>query len=112
MPRLGAAFGGAWVRSAVAVAVVLCALSPTQALPQQCDDRDAVLELLAEKYREAPVAFGVTNSGGLVELLTSAPDSEGDTWTIVITTPMGLSCLVAAGEGWRALERANPDPES
>jgi hypothetical protein len=66
----------------------------------QCNTRDSVLSLLANKYKEAPVAVGVTNTGGLVEVLSTG---DGNTWTIIVTTPQGMSCLVAAGEGWREL---------
>ncbi len=70
-----------------------------------CIDRDTALKQLARKYQEAPISAGVTNSGGLVEVLTT---SDGSTWTIILTTPQGMSCLVAAGEGWRTLK---PKPE-
>ena len=82
------------------------------ATPQQCNNRDAVLNLLSSKYKEAPVAFGVTNNGGLVEVLKSTPSAKEDTWTIIITTPQGVSCLVAAGEGWKAQEQIALDPET
>lgn len=75
----------------------------------QCNERDQVLELLAKKYKEAPVAAGVTNTGGLVEVLT---DGTGGTWTIIVTTPQGVSCLVAAGEGWRTMEQVAVEPEA
>jgi len=69
----------------------------------QCDERDAVLEFLQQKYKEQPVALGVTHNGGLVEVLTTGDDT---TWSIIVTTPQGMSCLVAAGEGWKVMQRA------
>ena len=75
--------------------------APAEATPAACQQRDDVLKHLAGKYREAPVALGVTNTGGLVEVLSSGEDG---TWTIIVTSPTGLSCLMAAGEGWRPLE--------
>ena len=75
----------------------------------QCNTRDSVLTLLANKYKEAPVAVGVTNTGGLVEVLSTG---DGNTWTIIVTTPQGMSCLVAAGEGWRAVDKAILEPEA
>ena len=85
-------------------------LWPSEAVGQgNCADRDKVLSHLAKKYSEAPIAAGVTTSGGLVEVLT---DEKGNTWTIILTTPQGLSCLIAAGEGWRVLEPADADPEA
>ncbi|MGO1121210.1 hypothetical protein ACTL6U_21140 [Rhodovibrionaceae bacterium A322] len=76
-----------------------------------CNLRDKVLAHLAGKYSEAPVAVGVTSSGALLEVL-STPD--GQTWTVLLTRPDGVSCLLAAGEGWRWLpvEQDLPDPVS
>jgi hypothetical protein len=74
----------------------------------QCDRRDTVLEILQQKYGEQPVALGVTHNGGLVEVLTTG---NGNTWSIIVTTPQGLSCLVSAGEGWRTMPDVSPDPE-
>ncbi len=39
---------------------------------------------------------------------------DGKTWTIIISTPDGQSCLVAAGEGWRAVPKAagSMDPKA
>ena len=84
------------------------AQQPAQA-QQQCDERTKVLGHLANKYREAPVAIGVTSSGGLVEVLSTG---DGNTWTIIVSNPNGVSCLLAAGEGWRALrfDSKNVDP--
>ncbi len=91
--------------SLVAAVLMMTAIAnPLAAQNPQCNERDSVLELLAKKYQESPTAIGVTNTGGLIEILTSAKTS---TWTIIITTPQGMSCLVAAGEGWRNLEQIN-----
>jgi hypothetical protein len=66
-----------------------------------CSPRTDVVGHLAKKYGEAPVAIGVTNKGGLVEVLTTG---DGNTWTIIVSMPNGTSCMVAAGEGWRTME--------
>ena len=58
---------------------------------------------------EAPVAVGVTNNGGLVEVLSTG---DGNTWSMIITSPQGISCLVAAGEGSRLIERIAMGPEA
>lgn len=81
-------------------AVLLGAASGAPAETRQCDTRQNVLGKLARTYKEAPVAVGVTSTGGLVEVLATG---DGDTWTIIVSEPNGLSCLVAAGEGWRKL---------
>ena len=75
---------------------------PSQAAQNPtCDQRKRVIGHLADKYREAPVAIGVTNSGDLVEVLSS---DDGQTWTIIVSTPNGVTCLLATGEGWRAIQ--------
>ncbi len=72
-----------------------------------CKQRGDVLGHLAQKYQELPVAVGVTNRGVLVEVLSTG---DGKTWTIIISSPDGQACMVAAGEGWRALPQADaPD---
>ncbi len=84
-------------------------LAPTEGAAQApCNQRDNVLGHLAQKYQEVPVAIGVTNRGGLVEVLSTG---DGTTWTIIISTPDGQSCLVAAGEGWRAVPKAATEPK-
>ncbi len=84
------------------VAGLMMASSPALAA-KQCDDRDAILKTLASKYSEAPVAIGVTNNGGLVEILTTG---DGKTWTLIMSSPKGPTCLVAAGQGWKKLQQA------
>ena len=74
--------------------------TPALAQLQACYPRATLLSHLAKKYQEAPIAGGITNQGGLVEVLA---DPKSNTWTIIVTTPQGMSCLVAAGEGWRTL---------
>ena len=49
--------------------------------------------------------MGLSNNGGVVEILTSP---EGDTWTIIITMPNGLSFLIAAGENWEKMPLNSP----
>jgi len=65
-----------------------------------CESREAVLEFLSSRYSEAPVAMGVSKDGGLVEILTSGPQA---TFTIIVTMPNGVTCMVAAGDGWESL---------
>ncbi len=65
-----------------------------------CSTRDDLLNRLSDGFSEDPVALGVATSGGVLEVLSSA---SGATWTIIITTPDGQSCLFASGESWQTL---------
>lgn len=77
-----------------------------QSAPVTCRTRDSLLTQLEQKYGEVPVAIGIAG-GALVELLST---EDGMTWTIILTTPKGLSCLIASGEGWRPLAPVAADP--
>jgi len=68
-----------------------------------CIARADMVTRLQGKYAEAPVAIGLSNSGGVIEVLVS-PD--GGTWTIIVTDPQGVSCLMAAGEYWESAKTA------
>ena len=61
------------------------------------NDRTVVVEQLAKSYAEAPRALGITADGAVLELFTAG---EGETWTIVVTLPNGMSRIVATGENW------------
>ncbi len=98
-----------WKTLALGVGFALIASTAMAQAQPQCNERDNVLELLAKKYKETPIAAGVTNTGGLVEVLT---DHKSGTWTIIVTTPQGMSCLVAAGEGWRSMVQVSLEPEA
>ncbi len=102
-------------RAAACVALGLLAvggspLGPDPALaqgaPANCRARDGLLTQLEQKYGEVPVASGVAN-GALIELLTA---KDGMTWTIILTSPKGISCLIASGDGWQPLAPAPTDP--
>tara|TARA_B100000676_G_C17935751_1_gene763464 strand:+ start:107 stop:418 length:312 start_codon:yes stop_codon:yes gene_type:complete len=69
---------------------------------QRCEQRRTVLQYLSNEYSEKPVAMGVAENGGLIEVLTS---HKGNTFTIIVTSPEGETCMVAAGEDWQALIR-------
>ena len=88
-----------WGRLLLASACIV--VSQNAWAQQQCSQRSQVVEHLAKKYQEAQVAVGVTGKGALVEVLTT---KDGNTWSILLTKPDGVSCLVASGEGWRIRE--------
>jgi hypothetical protein len=75
----------------------------------ECDQRSSVIKLLAQRFSESPVAIGVTEQGSLVEVLS---DIDGGTWTIIMTSPQGMSCLVLSGEGWRHIKQIAEEPHA
>jgi hypothetical protein len=45
--------------------------------------------------------MGMISTGVLLEVFASA---KGESWTAVVTTPRGMSCLLASGENWTGIE--------
>jgi hypothetical protein len=88
---------------------VVVATSPAWAQQQPlCTDRSEVISQLSSQYSEAPVAMGIANNGGVLEILSS---QAGTSWTIILTMPNGVTCMIAAGENWESLPaRAEMDP--
>ena len=82
---------------ALAITAFVAAFSLPAAAQQQaaCAKRGDVLKHLSSKYTEAPVAIGLANNGGVVEVRSR---KTGNSWPIIITMPHGPTCMVAAGE--------------
>lgn len=83
-----------------AATVSLLAAAPAYAQSAACSSRDEVLKQLSSHYSEAPVGMGVVSNGSIIEFLSS---KAGQTWTIILTMPNGVSCLIAAGESWERI---------
>jgi len=69
-----------------------------------CGDRDDIISRLESGYKESATGFGLAGNGGVVELYTSKKGS----WTLLMTQPNGMSCLIAAGENWESLPDTKP----
>jgi hypothetical protein len=59
-------------------------------------ERGDVLKQLSNDFQENPVAMGLAADGSVVEVLVASSGS----WTILVTKPTGVSCVVASGEAW------------
>jgi hypothetical protein len=75
--------------------------------PAACAERGQALSHLSVKYSEAPVAMGLANNGGVVEVTVN---ETGTSWSILITMPNGKTCLIAAGEHWEKLQPQAHNP--
>lgn len=69
-----------------------------------CAPRDGIVTELAQHFKEAPEANGITSDGMMLEVFVS----ETRSWTILVTSPKGISCVAATGENW---ERELRKPE-
>lgn len=71
----------------------------------QCDARDRLTALLADRYGESRQALGLAGEAGVMELFASPATG---TWTITLTLPDGRMCLMASGTAYEALKEDLP----
>ena len=64
-----------------------------------CGKRVDFIKALNDKYQESGKALGIAGQVNLVEIFAS----KAGTWTILVTTPEGKSCIIAAGSSWEEL---------
>ncbi|NVK19343.1 MAG: hypothetical protein HWE30_11655 [Methylocystaceae bacterium] len=65
-----------------------------------CGERVDIIDTLKKRYQEVPVSMGLAGNGGVVEIFVSIKGS----WTILVTRPTGVACVVSAGEAWESLK--------
>ncbi|MEM7745663.1 MAG: hypothetical protein AAF409_18340 [Pseudomonadota bacterium] len=89
--------------AALVLAATLAA--PTTADAQTvCGQRDKIIKQLESKYGETRRSVGLQQGRGLVEVFAS---EETGSWTIVVTDPRGMTCLMAAGEAFQVEQIAS-----
>ncbi len=81
------------------------ALPGTASAQAVCGKRTDIVKQLEKKYGETRMSVGVQQGRGVVEVYAS--EATGS-WTILVTNPRGMTCLMAAGEAFEEdAERAN-----
>jgi hypothetical protein len=70
-----------------------------------CGPRDHVVARLAESYGESRQSIGLGGENQVVEVFASL---ETGTWTITVTLPNGMTCLVASGQAFEAVAERLP----
>lgn len=78
------------------------------AAPLVCGGHDSFASYLNDVHQEHLQSIGLTDGGLLLEVFVS----PGGTWTILMTTPEGLACLLASGQSWESLPPATPEVAS
>ena len=69
-----------------------------------CGKHADIAKRLESGYQEVRTGIGLAGNGGLIELYVS----DKRTFTIVLTRPNGLACLMAVGENWEVLKTPLP----
>jgi hypothetical protein len=85
------------------LAAMLAAADIAHGAPQ-CDSREAVTALLADRYGETRRAVGIAGQSAVMELYAA----ETGTWSITMTLPDGTMCLMASGSNYETLAEDLP----
>ena len=91
-----------WLRKIWLIAVMLAAFAApahaeiqTSLAGSMCGERGALVGLLKQQFGEEQEDAALQSEQTLVELFAS----EKGTWSILVSSPNGNSCVVAAGKG-------------
>ena len=68
---------------------------------RHCGERAQVVNRLADGYGETRQSIGLGADNSVIEVFAS---EETGTWTITVTLPNGMTCLVASGQAYEELE--------
>jgi len=90
----------------VGLGILALAAQQVSAQGGNCAPREVVLEMLGERYGETRQSIGLGAQGQVMELFAS--ETSGS-WTIALTLPSGLTCLMAAGEAYERLAEVKGD---
>lgn len=83
--------------SVAIIAAIAFAQSSRSSLAQAaCAARDEIVSALSKHYKENPAGIGLAPPGRVFELYVS----DAGTWTLLLTTVNGRSCVIGAGENW------------
>lgn len=80
-----------------ASALLLSITAQPAAAQAVCGPHAQIVKLLNNSLSEKRVSVGLNNNGQVIEVFAS----EGGGWTMVVTRPNGISCILAAGDAWR-----------
>ena len=87
------------------LAVMMATNIATAQARSTCAERGVVLKKLTGLYGESRRSMGLAANNGIVELHAS---NDTGSWTITVTHPNGMTCLVAAGCSFETVEEELP----
>ena len=67
-----------------------------------CGERAEVIQELSDNFSEKPISMGLTSEGAILEVFAS----KDRTFSVIVTMPTGMSCLIASGGNWENLNTA------
>ena len=89
------------IRQVLAVGIFIGLMIPSPpAQAASCAKREQVVERLKARYSESLTAGGLQASRTAQTIVEVWASEETGTFTVLLTTPEGMSCVVATGTDW------------
>ena len=95
------------VAASIAVLLLLLMFSK-EADAAMCGPHKKIEKLLTDRYQESTHGVGLVSDRGIVQLYIS----DKGTWSIVMTTAAGSTCIIAAGHAWEQIEAKELGPKA
>ena len=70
-----------------------------------CGPRNGLITKLEKMYDESRAGIGVLGDSAVFEIWTS---TKTGSWTMLVTRPDGVACIMAAGRDWQTLQDLQP----
>lgn len=87
-------------------AMAVAAQSSVQQAP--CAPRAEIIDTLNSQYSETRRGVGFVSSSAVLEVFAS----DDGSFTVIVTDPQGLTCVLAAGQSWESVAPAIPGTDS
>lgn len=75
---------------------VIAAIMATPLMAAECADTQEMYSVMKDRYGEERKSLGTTN-GNIIEMWAN---EDIGSWTVLITNPNGVSCMLAAGQNY------------
>ena len=89
----------------IRLALALAMIATPALAERQCAGHTMIADALAKNFSEVRRSIGLAQDNTVMELYAS--DKTG-TWTLTVTMPSGMTCLVAAGSNFETVAPATP----
>ena len=94
-----------WIIGNIFALLIFSAIGATASM---CAPRESFVKALSDKYHEEPIARAMTKRiDGQINVVEVFKSKNGETWTFLVTTAEGKTCIFGAGENWTDVE---PEP--
>ncbi len=89
--------------SAVLLVMSAATALPASAQSRNCAERERVVERLSDTYGESRQSIGLAANNQVMEVFANL---ESGSWTVTVTLPSGITCLIASGMAYEDIEDA------